>query len=169
VSAVPINCVLQRTLMRKTHSLLEATGGLFPMQCLPERVSIPFPQDALEFHAEQVTGVEKAVYQTLVSIDALFEDFAGPPQRWDAEKLEQFRGVLYRQIKYSACIMDKTEAADDFQSREASLKVYFEALASTLREKNSSFCAWEIVRREVLRILEFILKHNTDIMYKSVY
>ncbi|NP_001104553.1 interferon phi 3 precursor [Danio rerio] len=163
VWSLPTNCNLQKNLMKRTYTLLETAGGLFPMQCLDDRVSIPFPQNVFEYNEDQVTGVEKAVYQTLQNIDALFENF-GDPDQWDAEKLDDFRGIVYRQIKYSTCIMNKTEVAQDFPSREASLKVYFETISSTLKEKNSSYCAWEIVRSEILRTLEFILKNNSDIM-----
>ncbi|RXN21142.1 interferon alpha-13-like protein [Labeo rohita] len=138
-------------------------GGLFPVQCLDENVVIPFPQNAFEFDtSDQVTGVEKAIYQTLENIDALFESYSDPDR--EAEKWNEFRGLVYRQIVDSKCIMNKSEAAQDFPSREASLKVYFKTITSTLKEKDFSYCAWEIVRKEILCTLKFILDHNSDII-----
>nr|QPZ44522.1 interferon phi 3 [Culter alburnus] len=161
------NCILRKDLMKKTCTFIETASGLFPSQCLDDHVSISFPQNVFESsNTLQVTGVEKAVYQTLQNIDALFENYSVPDQ-WDEEKMTDFRGIVYRQIEESKCIMSKSETEENFPSREASLKVYFEALSSTLKEKDFSFCAWEIVRSEILRTLNFILKHNSDIMYGS--
>lgn len=91
--------------------------------------------------------------------------------------------------------MSKSEAAQDFPSREASLKGYFETIASTLKEKvrlcpqpltlvislvlhnkhsnaychfsvqEFSYCAWAIVRNEILRTLRFIL--DDTVLFKS--
>ncbi|XP_067284958.1 interferon phi 3 [Pseudorasbora parva] len=167
VWSLPTNCILRKDLMGKTCTLIESAGGLFPSQCLDDHVSIYFPQNVFESNnSHQVTGVEKAVYQTLQNIDALFEDHTVPDQ-WDADKMTEFRGIVYRQIEESKCIMSKSEVEQDFPSRDASLKVYFEAISSTLKEKDFSYCAWEIVRGEILRTLNFILKHNSDIMYGS--
>nr|WNV33321.1 interferon beta [Osteobrama belangeri] len=143
--------------------LAASLGGLFPMQCLKEKVAITFPQNAFESNTDEVTGVEKAVYQTLENIDALLENSSDPSQ-WDKEKWDYFRGLVYRQILDSKCIMSKPKAAQDFPSREAALKGYFDTVSSTLKEKDFSYCAWEIVRNEILRTLKFILDHNSDIM-----
>ncbi|XP_056090648.1 interferon phi 3 [Rhinichthys klamathensis goyatoka] len=167
VWSLPTNCILRKDLMEKTCRFIETAGGLFPSQCLDDRVPISFPQNVFESsNKNQVSGVEKAVYQTLQNIDALFEDYSVPDQ-WDAEKMTEFRGIVYRQIEESKCIMGKSEAAQDFPSRDASLKVYFETISSTLKEKDFSYCAWEIARSEILRTLNFILKNNSDIMYGS--
>ncbi|XP_042570894.1 interferon phi 3 [Cyprinus carpio] len=164
VWSVPTNCILSKALLQDSYTALETVGGLFPGQCLKEYVSIPIPKSAFESdNTDQVTGVEKAVYQTLENIDALFENYDDPDQ-WDAKKWNKFRGLLFRQIVFSKCIKSKSEDAQDFPNREASLKVYFETLSSTLKEKDFSYCAWEIVRKEILGTLEFILKHKKDIL-----
>ncbi|KAK2916088.1 hypothetical protein QQF64_024513 [Cirrhinus molitorella] len=157
-------CILRKDLLTRSYKLVETSGGLFPVQCLDENVAIPLPQNAFESeNTDQVAGVEKAVYQTLENINALFEN-NGDPNQWDAEKWNEFRGLVYRQIEDSSTC-NKNEAAQDFPSREASLKVYFETITSTLKEKDFSYCAWEIVRKEILRILKFILDHKSDIMH----
>ncbi|XP_043090637.1 interferon phi 3 [Puntigrus tetrazona] len=164
VWSMPTRCAVSKDLMKESHALLEAAGGLFPMQCLKEKVVVAFPQNAFESeNADQVAGVERAVYQTLENIDALLESSSDPGQ-WDTKKWNDFRGLVYRQIEDSRCITSRPEAAQDFPSREASLKGYFETLSSTLKEKDFSFCAWEIVRNEILQTLKFILDHNSDIM-----
>ncbi|XP_016426195.1 interferon alpha-13-like [Sinocyclocheilus rhinocerous] len=164
VWSLPTNCILRKDLLKRSYTLIETAGGLFPVQCLKENVAITFPQNAFESaNTDQVTGVEKAVYQTLENIDALFENYNDPDQ-WDAKKWNEFRGLVYRQIVDSKCIMSKSEAAQDFPSRDASLKKYFETISSALKEKDFSYCAWEIVRNEILRTLKFILDHNSDIM-----
>ncbi|XP_073689561.1 interferon phi 3 [Garra rufa] len=168
VWSMPTNCILRKDLLKRSYTRIEAAGGLFPVQCLDENIDIPFPQNAFESDkTDQVTGVEKAVYRTLENIDALFENYSencSDPEQCDGEKWNEFRGLVYRQIVESKCIMNKSEDAQDFPSREASLKVYFETITSTLKEKDFSYCAWEIARKEILRILKFILDHNSDIM-----
>ncbi len=107
------------------------------MQCLEEKIAIPFPQNAfksenkdqvcyniwinllnsiwiilLDFCAHlftfqrlflKVTGVEKAVYQTLENINALFEN-SSDPDMLDEEKWNDFRGLVHRQIEESKCV-----------------------------------------------------------------
>ncbi|RXN39623.1 interferon alpha-13-like protein [Labeo rohita] len=162
----PTNCILREDLLKRSYTVIETAGGLFPVQCLDENVVIPFPQNAFESdNTDQVTGVEKSVYQTLENINALFEkfeDYTGPDQRF-TENWNEFRGLVYRQIKESKCI--KSEAAQDFPSREASLKVYFETITSTLKEKDFSYCAWEIVRKEILHTLKFVLDVNSNVKF----
>lgn len=51
----------------------------------------------------KVTGVEKAIYQTLQTIDALFENYTVPDQ-WDGDKMSDFRSIVYRQIVDSKCV-----------------------------------------------------------------
>ncbi|XP_059386064.1 interferon alpha-1-like [Carassius carassius] len=167
VWSLPTNCVLSKDLMEDSYRFLNTTGGLFPSQCLEEKVAIHFPQNAFySENTDQVTGVEKAVYQTLENIDALFENSSDPEfDQWDEQKWINFRGLIYKQTVKSKCIMRNSEEAQDFPSREASLRVYFETLSSTLKEKDFSYCAWEIVRNEILRTLKFILDDTT--LFKS--
>uniref|UniRef100_A0A8C2HPJ6 Uncharacterized protein n=1 Tax=Cyprinus carpio TaxID=7962 RepID=A0A8C2HPJ6_CYPCA len=163
VWSLPTNCILSKDLMKESYKLLETAGGLFPVQCLEEKVAIHFPKNVFKSeNMDQVTGVEKAVYQTLENIDTLFENSSDPESdQWDEEKWKDFRGLIYRQIVNSKCIMNKSEAVQDFPSREASLKVYFETISSTLKEKDYSYCAWEIVRNEILHTLKFMLDDTT--------
>ncbi|XP_051570725.1 interferon alpha-13-like [Myxocyprinus asiaticus] len=161
VWSLPKNCILHKSLMKTSYTLLETMGGLFPLQCLKDHVSISFPQYVFQSNnTQQATGVEKAIYQTLQNIDTLFEN-DGVPDQWNAQKLDDFQNIIYRQIEDSKCVMNKFE---DFPSRDVALKAYFEIISTVVKEKGFSYCAWEIVRKEILRTLKFILTQNSDIM-----
>lgn len=51
----------------------------------------------------KVTGAEKAVYQTLENINAVFENCSDPDQ-FDEDMWNDFRGLVYRQIDESRCV-----------------------------------------------------------------
>ncbi|XP_051570724.1 interferon alpha-13-like [Myxocyprinus asiaticus] len=163
VWSLPTNCILHKNLMKTSYTLLETMGGLFPLQCLKDHVSISFPQYVFQSNnTQQATGVEKAIYQTLQNIDTLFENDAQTSGM--AQKLDDFQNIIYRQIEDSKCVMNKFEATQDFPSRDVALKAYFEIISTVVKEKGFSYCAWEIVRKEILRTLKFILTQNSDIM-----
>ncbi|KAA0705930.1 Interferon beta [Triplophysa tibetana] len=135
VNSFPTNCFLQKHLMERSYTLLDT-----------------------------MVGVEKTIYQTLRNIDALFEnDVPENGTGWNMEKLDGFLHTIYRQINDTKCILSKSEAGQDLD-RDAALKVYFDTLSANLKKKNFSVCAWEVVRKEVLRILNYILNHNKDNM-----
>ncbi|XP_051988701.1 interferon omega-1-like [Xyrauchen texanus] len=114
--------------------------------------------------ARLVTGVEKAIYQTLQNIGTLFEN-DGVPDQWNAQKLDDFLNIIYRQIEDSKCVMNKSEGTQDFTSRDDALKAYFDIISTVVKEKYGfSYCAWEIMRKEILHTLKFILTQNSDIM-----
>ncbi|KAI7803820.1 interferon phi 3 precursor [Triplophysa rosa] len=162
VYSFPTNCILQKHLMKRSYTLLDTMGGLFPAQCLEDDVSVTFPQNVFDSNKTQQDGVEKAIYQTLQNIDALFEN-DGVPDKWNEEKLDGFLHTIYRQINDSKCILSKSEDGQDLD-KDAALKVYFDTISANMKQKNFSYCAWEVVRKEVLRILDYILNHNTDNM-----
>ncbi|XP_051988700.1 LOW QUALITY PROTEIN: interferon alpha-13-like, partial [Xyrauchen texanus] len=114
-------------------------------------------------NTQQVTGVEKAIYQTLQNIGTLFENDAVPDQ-WNAQKLDDFLNIIYRQIEDSKCVMNKSEGTQDFPEGVVSLKAYFDIISTVVKEKGFSYCAWEIMRKEILHTLKFILTQNSDIM-----
>ncbi|XP_065133834.2 interferon phi 3 [Paramisgurnus dabryanus] len=164
IYSLPTNCMLQKHLIKTSFTLLDTMGGLFPEQCLEDDVKINFPQNVFEANnAQQVGGVEKAIYQTLQNIEALFQN-DGIPNEWNEKKLDGFLHTIYRQIDHSKCILGKPEAGQHSLERDAALKIYFETISANMKQKDFSYCAWEVVRKEILRTLDFILKHNTDIM-----
>ncbi|XP_051572359.1 interferon alpha-1-like [Myxocyprinus asiaticus] len=159
-----LNCILYKRLMKTSYTLLETMGGLFPLQCLKDHVSISFPQHVFQSNnTQQVTVVENAIYKTIQNIHTLFQN-GGFPDQWDAQKLDDFQNIIYRQIEESKCIMQKSESTQDFPSKEFPLKAHFETMSTIMKEKGFSYCAWEIVRKEILGTLKFILTQNSDIM-----
>uniref|UniRef100_A0A3B4C6C0 Uncharacterized protein n=1 Tax=Pygocentrus nattereri TaxID=42514 RepID=A0A3B4C6C0_PYGNA len=175
VTSMPTKCQLQRTLMEKTHNLLETMTGPFPLQCLDDiPVEIRSPTWALQSNnSKQDVGAAKAVYKSLMKVSSLMESNSFP-QSWDADKLVKFQIIVDRQIEESECcvkhIFDliwqimriKTQKEeDDFAVRDAALTDYFDKLEKLLKEKEFSVCGWEVVRRELLSVLQFILDKNS--------
>uniref|UniRef100_A0A673Y5I1 Uncharacterized protein n=1 Tax=Salmo trutta TaxID=8032 RepID=A0A673Y5I1_SALTR len=158
VFSMPMPCHLQGQLVRTTHNLLRDMGGHFPMECLQDNVFMEFPATA--FATSGGSGGAKAIYETLKNIDTLFGTDELPTM-WDQQKLEYFQNIVYRQIEESKCMMSSVDTSD-YPIRAEGLKTYFGNIAAVLKEKNSSYCAWEVVRKEFLYTLEFILKHNSD-------
>ncbi|KAJ7992167.1 hypothetical protein DPEC_G00275720 [Dallia pectoralis] len=80
-------------------------GGLFPPECLEDKVSITFPASAFATSGtpQLCGGAAKAIYETLKSIDWLFgtEDL---PTKWDQQKLDDFQNIIYTQINHSQCV-----------------------------------------------------------------
>ncbi|CAM4392461.1 unnamed protein product [Leuciscus chuanchicus] len=151
-----------RTLVKTTHNLLENMGGHFPRECLEENVKIPFPESALQSNgSNQNIGVKNAMYKIMEHIDFLFANDSYP-ESWNQKKVEDFQNIVYRLISENECIMGRThrpvDCGPDFPATEDALKTYFDKLATLLRNKKQSVCAWEVVRKELLRVLNVILK-----------
>ncbi|XP_045066564.1 interferon beta-like [Coregonus clupeaformis] len=161
VCSMPMPCQLQGQLVRTTHNLLRDMGGHFPLECLQHNVFLAFPAAAFATGAPQLSSSgAKAIYDTLKNIDSLFgaDDL---PTKWDQQKLENFQNIIYRQIEESKCMMGSVDTSD-YPIRAEGLNAYFGHIAAVLKEKNFSYCAWEVVRKELLYTLQFILEHNSD-------
>uniref|UniRef100_A0AAZ3S589 Interferon alpha-2-like n=1 Tax=Oncorhynchus tshawytscha TaxID=74940 RepID=A0AAZ3S589_ONCTS len=144
-------------------------GGHFPLECLQENVFMAFPATSFATSGNTLHGhfgAAKAIYETLKNIDTLFGTDELPTM-WDQQKLEYFQNIIYRQIEESECM--SSVDTSDYPIRAEGLKTYFGNIAAVLKEKNFSYCAWEVVRKELLYTLEFILKHTSDmlILYPS--
>uniref|UniRef100_A0A4W5LQR4 Uncharacterized protein n=1 Tax=Hucho hucho TaxID=62062 RepID=A0A4W5LQR4_9TELE len=162
VCSMPMPCQLQRHLVGTTHSLLRDMGGNFPLECLQDnKVFIVFPATAFSTSGPPrlSSSGAKAIYETLKNIDSLFgtEDL---PTMWDQQKLEYFQNIIYRQMEESKCMIGSVDTRD-YLVRAKVLNTYFRNIAAVLKEKNFSYCAWEVVRKELLYTLDFILKHNS--------
>ncbi|XP_055752693.1 interferon alpha-6-like [Salvelinus fontinalis] len=163
VFSMPMPCQLRRYLVGTSHNLLRDMGGHFPLECLQENnVFMVFPATAFATSgAPQLSSSgAKAIYETLKNIDTLFGTDELPTM-WDQHKLEYFQNIIYRQTEESKCMMGSVDTSD-YPIRAEGLKTYFGNIAAVLKEKNFSYCAWEVVRKELLYTLEFILKHNSD-------
>ncbi|XP_076122812.1 interferon alpha-13-like [Alosa pseudoharengus] len=125
-------------------------------------------ESALKTYFAQVAelknaGAEKMAYETLKLIDTLFANDSMPTS-WN-NNLEDFQSLIYRQIEESRCIMSKTHSSlDDFQDRNTTLKTFFDKIANILTEKESSICAWEVVRQHILSTLRFILQSSNYLL-----
>uniref|UniRef100_A0A4W5LMQ4 Uncharacterized protein n=1 Tax=Hucho hucho TaxID=62062 RepID=A0A4W5LMQ4_9TELE len=160
VFSMPMPCQLQQHLVRETHSLLRDMGGHFPLECLQENVRIEFPATAFATSEYLQPSGAKAIYETLKNIETLFVTDKLPTM-WDQQKLDNFQNIIYRQIEDSECVMGSVDTSD-YPIRAEGMKTYFENISGVLTEKNFSYCAWEVVRKELLRTLDFILEHNSD-------
>ncbi|XP_042183240.1 interferon beta-like [Oncorhynchus tshawytscha] len=162
VCSMPMPCQLQGQLVRITHNLLRDMGAIFPLECLQENVFVPFPATTFATSgAPQLSSSgAMAIYETLKNIDTLFgaDDL---PTKWDQQKLENFQNIVYRQIEESKCMMGSVDTSD-YLIRTEGLNTYFGNIAAVLNDKNFSYCAWEVVRKELLYSLQFILEHNSD-------
>ncbi|XP_026063148.1 interferon alpha-17-like [Carassius auratus] len=153
ICSMPTKCK-QMDLVETTHSLLENMGGLFPRECLKENVKISFPTSALQSNdSNQNIGVAKAGYKIMEHIDYLFANDSHP-ESWNQKKVEDFQNIVYR-----LCIMGRKHErpVDDLPTTGDALKTYFDKLASLLRNKDYSVCAWEVVRKELLLVLNLTL------------
>uniref|UniRef100_A0AAR2KK57 Uncharacterized protein n=1 Tax=Pygocentrus nattereri TaxID=42514 RepID=A0AAR2KK57_PYGNA len=159
VSSMPTKCQLQQTLMEKNPQLT----GPFPLQCLDDiPVEIKSPTWALQSNnSKQDVGAAKAVYKSLMKVSSLMESDSFP-QSWDADKLVKFQIIMDRQIEESECCVKHRFDLD------AALTDYFDKLEKLLKEKEFSVCAWEVVRREVLSVLQFILVENSKNFWLTV-
>ncbi|XP_052409140.1 interferon alpha-4-like [Carassius carassius] len=86
-------------------------------------------------------------------IDYLFANDSHP-ESWNQKKVEDFQNIVYR-----LCIMGRKHErpVDDLPTTGDALKTYFDKLASLLRNKDYSVCAWEVVRKELLLVLKLTL------------
>ncbi|XP_061080614.1 uncharacterized protein LOC133114937 [Conger conger] len=130
VLSAPINCRLDGTRIQTCHNLLKDMGGTFPGECINENVLITFPGSAFASNgtAEQNDSVRTAVYQTLHSINSLFENHDLPTE-WDESKLNNFQNIINGLVEKNKC---------------------------------NSFCAWEVVRKELVRTLLYILEQKAE-------
>ncbi|XP_016307926.1 interferon phi 2 [Sinocyclocheilus anshuiensis] len=165
ICSMPTKCIMRRGLVKTTRSLLENMGGLFPRECLKENVKITFPKSALQSNdSNQNIGVAKAVYKIMEHIDYLFANDSHP-ESWNQKKVEDFQNIVFRLTDEYQCIMERKQPVDDFPTREDALKTYFDKLATLLRNKDYSVCAWEVVRKELLLVLKFTLEHYSVTLF----
>ncbi|XP_063073832.1 interferon alpha-4-like [Engraulis encrasicolus] len=165
VAPLPISCRIHGGLIQNIQSLLEKMGGLFPLECLDHNARFTFPVSSFKSNttAQVDTGVERAVYATLVNIDVLYENDT-MPTNWDQVELDIFRNLVYRVVEESECVLKKSQTVqeDTFSDSEAALEEYFGEMTNFLEEKEYSVCAWEVVRKETLHALRFILHDVSD-------
>uniref|UniRef100_A0A6Q2YHJ4 Uncharacterized protein n=1 Tax=Esox lucius TaxID=8010 RepID=A0A6Q2YHJ4_ESOLU len=159
VWSMPTPCHIQGTLLESAKDLLRDMGGHFPSECLQDKVNITFP-------ARLSGSGAKTIYEILKNIDSLFgaEDL---PTKWDQQKLDNFQNIIHTQIDHSKCVSGYAYRLKHLRSitacvRAVALKTYFGNIEAALKEKKFSYCAWEVVRKQVLETLIFILTKNSN-------
>ncbi|XP_048100911.1 interferon alpha-4-like [Alosa alosa] len=136
---------------------------------IDHNVQLTFPASAFKLNrtAQVNVGLEKAIHEVLRNIDILFENDT-MPHIWDQRKLDDFRNIVYRLVEESECVLKKSQSIqeDNFPDRKIVLDAYFKEISDVLRQKEFSACAWEVARKEILRMLGFILRHASDHILK---
>nr|CCV17401.1 type I interferon b5 [Oncorhynchus mykiss] len=139
--------------------LLSDMGGLFPLMCAEENVEQMFPEDL--YKNTEGEDVSVVALEAMRYVDQLYNNSL-TPVTWNRTKLNMFQNVIYRQVQnLELCMMGSVDTSD-YLIRTEGLKTYFGNIAAVLKEKNFSYCAWEVVRKELLYSLQFILEHNSD-------
>ncbi|XP_028979643.2 interferon beta-like [Esox lucius] len=165
VWSMPTPCHIQGTLLESAKDLLRDMGGHFPSECLQDKVNITFPARALTTSSTPTLSGSgaKTIYEILKNIDSLFgaEDL---PTKWDQQKLDNFQNIIHTQIDHSKCVSGYAYSVEtsDYPVRAVALKTYFGNIEAALKEKKFSYCAWEVVRKQVLETLIFILTKNSN-------
>uniref|UniRef100_A0A8C9RLB7 Uncharacterized protein n=1 Tax=Scleropages formosus TaxID=113540 RepID=A0A8C9RLB7_SCLFO len=156
-TSLPITCQLNGNLVKRSHELLRSMGGPFPRKCIKDNVMVPFP--AVAFRSDGTDVLTMLINETFSSITSLFGD-RDLPAEWEPKALEDFQSEVYRlSDDLGHC------AKSHFLERAKLVETYFDKLDTTLQEKNYSFCAWEIVRKELERTLRFIVEHSADFLW----
>uniref|UniRef100_A0A4W5KDK6 Uncharacterized protein n=1 Tax=Hucho hucho TaxID=62062 RepID=A0A4W5KDK6_9TELE len=133
-------CLMQVCSMLIPFQLQGQLVGNFPLECLQDDVFMAFPSTAIASMGKSLSSSgAKAIYVTLKNIDTLFgaDDL---PTKWDQQN---------------------SVDTGDYLIRAEGLETYFGNIAAVLKEKVDS-CAWEVVRKELLYTLQFILEHSAD-------
>ncbi|XP_069041854.1 interferon a3-like [Lepisosteus oculatus] len=167
--AMPTRCAFREHLIEVSLNLLKDMGDGFPKECLSDNVVIAFPAEAYEFADDtQKEDFEIAIYKTLNSTDALFEN-EGRPTSWGQRAVDEFQNLVFRQVQdFNTCVIrSKTTGNSSAAYRITLLKTYFQKMENVLQEKNYSSCAWEIIRKELLGILQVILDKNAEIVVRA--
>ncbi|XP_041123036.1 interferon a3-like [Polyodon spathula] len=147
----PMRCRMNGHLTQINKQLLIELGGNFPVQCKKENVAIAVPLDAYEITEDsQIEDIKMTIYEVLNDVNKIF--LSGPkPASWNKTNLDNFHNILHRQIHgVKQCVQVRAGAP---QGSHLVLKAYFKKLQNVLQDKDYSFCAWEIVRKEAVNTL----------------
>ncbi|XP_041123035.1 interferon alpha-13-like [Polyodon spathula] len=142
---------LLKTYFENMENVLKDKGGNFPVQCKKENVAIAVPLDAYEITEDsQIEDIKMTIYEVLNDVNKIF--LSGPkPASWNKTNLDNFHNNLHRQIHgVKQCVQVRAGAP---QGSHLVLKAYFKKLQNVLQDKDYSFCAWEIVRKEAVNTL----------------
>uniref|UniRef100_A0A8C8RMI4 Uncharacterized protein n=1 Tax=Pelusios castaneus TaxID=367368 RepID=A0A8C8RMI4_9SAUR len=147
---------LHNKMIQRNLHLLNKMGQHFPQQCQSEKMYYKFPEQFLKSRQKEEVKVE--IQEILQHIFYIFTKNLTLAV-WDGRSLERFLNGLYQQIEHlETCMREKMEMKKPYSRTRLKLKKYFQKIDNFLKEKQYSFCSWEIIRLEVRRCLQFIDK-----------
>ncbi|XP_039596487.1 interferon alpha-4-like [Polypterus senegalus] len=140
-AALPLKCNFQRNFNKENVELLKTLGGDFPKQCVWEKMKINFP---VECYRSSKTSGNAFIYEVLLQIEKIFTN-EGMPSSWNETCKLTFRNNIFTKVQeFKKCL-----PADAANISDRRLVTHFEVLQEILKEKNYSFCAWEVIRADV--------------------
>uniref|UniRef100_A0AAU7YAT0 IFNb2 n=1 Tax=Acipenser ruthenus TaxID=7906 RepID=A0AAU7YAT0_ACIRT len=159
--SMPMRCKMNGHLTQINKQLLLELGGNLPEQCKNENVQVSVPLDAYEITQDsQIEDIKMTIYESLKHINIIFMNGQKKPATWNKTNLDNFHNILNRQVQgVRQCVEvdNGTPFSGDGDSQPQGshlmLKAYFEKLENVLKDKDYSFCAWEIVRKEIINNL----------------
>nr|XP_015217611.1 PREDICTED: interferon omega-2-like [Lepisosteus oculatus] len=166
VRSSPSRCTFKQRLIEISLQHLDELGEPFSKHCIRDNVLIPFPKDAYTTAVDSQGEIQLVVYETLKSINSLFEK-EDTPSTWNQRQLDDFQNIVFRQHhEFKRCMKRnkgrKRLSNSSSGDRTALVKTYFKKMQRVLEEKNYSSCAWEVIRKELRQVLLIILDQFSD-------
>uniref|UniRef100_A0A3B3TF40 Uncharacterized protein n=1 Tax=Paramormyrops kingsleyae TaxID=1676925 RepID=A0A3B3TF40_9TELE len=141
-------CLLQHV----KQLIFTPQGGRFPSECINENPGQIFLIYVLQNESTRLS----MAYEALKSVQNIFKKDLSSTT-WDLHQLNLFQNMIDRTVeRLQFCVGEQLSGSSE--TKYANLKLYFEKLNGILEDKGHSRCAWEIVRMEVLRNLEYLSK-----------
>ncbi|XP_048846425.1 interferon a3-like [Brienomyrus brachyistius] len=144
---------------------LERMGGRFQSECINENPGQMLDDTVYNFDEtpNESTRLSMA-YEALKSVENIFEKNLSSTT-WDRDELHLFQNMIHQTVKkLQICVGEQLSGSSE--TKYANLKIYFEKLNGILEDKEHSRCAWEIVRMEMLRHLEYLSKFFGSSQYR---
>ncbi|XP_074850207.1 interferon kappa-like [Carettochelys insculpta] len=151
---------LHNKAIQENLQVLDQMGQQFPEQCQNEKIHFKFPEQFLKLREKE--DVKASVQEILVQIFYIFTKNL-TLAAWDGRALEKFQNGLNQKIEHlEACLTEKIQKKQLYSRREEimrlKLKKHFLNIYNFLKDKKYSLCSWEIIRLEIRRCLQFIVK-----------
>ncbi|XP_078497506.1 interferon beta-like [Lissotriton helveticus] len=157
----------QKKLNEDSLQLMEKMGGIFPRQCLSEKMSLKFPPKVMKANHQQTQrSLQLTIFNILHEVNKINEimsknlDTTG----WDARSTDMFIQGLQRQTDVLAkCLsVDLEKKPNNFKKNK--LKKYFKKMQNYIQGKMSSSCAWENIRQQLRLCLMNVDKLTSEML-----
>ncbi|EGV95211.1 interferon alpha-12 [Cricetulus griseus] len=141
---------------KRALTLLTQMRNLSPLSCLKDRKDFAFPLEKVDVQHMQKSQAIPVLQELTQQVLFLFSS-KNSSAAWETTLLDTFCTGLHQQLNdLQACLMQQMGEQEPPLSQEDSLvavRKYFHRITVSLREKNHSPCAWEVVRAEIWRAL----------------